>query len=294
MRRGGPALWVALIAGIVHADERPKARYHLGEEIAWARARWPNDLKGLHFHVPLAKLLSWAPPKETTLAYLYTQDFPCRRVELVRDEPDESDAEERPRELTGTISDPPRVLNGRQIRDVTYFGVGRTLSRENGVTNFETRTANGSWEPGGGGGIWLDPIVYGALSSVDDRVARFGGDAQYIHAFCNGPTVWLRCPGGGHHPCNRCDRVALWVMDAETDFMGGGSGDGGRPIACDDRCPIYPDSPDLARVRELNARSSIWRPHEGPPSEIPSLYKSRNDCLREHPPKSDAAAEDRD
>jgi hypothetical protein len=299
MRRGWLSLLIAVAGGAVHADEPPRSRHELEAEIAWARATWPDDLKGLHFHAPLAKLLAWAPRKGTVPAYLYTEDHACQRLELSRDEPDERDPDTPPG-LDGQINGPASqkqigASNGRPTREVWYISIGLTLSHENGSSYWEAQDEHGVWQPALSGGGWFEPTVYGALSSVDDRVARFGGDAQAIHAFCSGPTEWLPCPGGGEHSCHRCDQVALWVMDAETDFMGGSYGDGGRQSACNERCPTYPESPDLARIRALkDPKIPLWRPKKAPLAAIPSLYKSREDCLREHPPRRKSEARTRD
>jgi hypothetical protein len=291
MRRGWLSLLVALAGGVVHADEAPEPRYDAEAETAWARATWPDDLKGLHFHVPLAKLLAWAPRKGLSPAYLYTNDFDCRRVELARVAP--GDSEDAPPELVGKMSDPARIEDGRPIREVRLIEIGLTLSRENGTTYVERRDARGTWQAAGGGGIWLEPVSYGGLSYVDDRVVRFDGNAQAIHAYCDGPIDWLACPGGGEHPCDRCDRVALMVIEARANGWSVANNYGGRAIACHDRCPSHPVSANLARIEALNAHTDIWRQQESPLATIPSLYKSRDDCLREHPHRSLAATRGR-
>jgi hypothetical protein len=299
MRQGWLSLLIAVAGGAVHADEPPKSRHDLAAEIAWARATWPDDFKGLHFHAPLAKLLAWAPRKGTVPAYLYTEDHACQRLELSRDEPDERDPDTPPG-LDGQINGPAShkeigQSDGRPTREVWNISIGLTLSHENGSSYFEAQDEHGAWQPAFNGGGWSRPTVYGALSSVDDRVARFGGDAQTIHAYCGGPTEWLPCPLGGDHPCDRCDRVELMILDAEIDSWGHGNGYGGRPISCQDKCPRYPESPDLARIQALDdPRIPLWRPKKAPLAAIPSLYKSRDDCLREHPPRGKNVAPRKD
>lgn len=66
-------------------------------------------------------------------------------------------------------------------------------------------------------------------------------------------------------------------------MWGHGHDHGNRPITCHDRCPDYPKSPDLDRLDRLTARVEIWRPRKAPVARVPSLYKFRDDCLREHP-----------
>src|SRR5690349_2308448 len=100
---------IVLIASSIGADayaqEPPVVPPKLEGEIAWARATWPEDLKGMRFRSPLAKLLSWAPRRGSTVVYLYTDDFSCRRATLVRAEREEHDdddgSEPTPPDLAG-------------------------------------------------------------------------------------------------------------------------------------------------------------------------------------------------
>ena len=58
---------------------------------------------------------------------------------------------------------------------------------------------------------------------------------------------------------------------------------GNRPVTCQDPCPKYPESPSIKRLRTLSARVSLWSAQKRPLAAVPSLYKSREDCLRDHP-----------
>ena len=58
---------------------------------------------------------------------------------------------------------------------------------------------------------------------------------------------------------------------------------GNRPVTCHDPCPQYPESPSIQRLRALPARVSLWSAQKQPLAAVPSLYKSREDCLRDHP-----------
>jgi hypothetical protein len=89
--------------------------------------------------------------------------------------------------------------------------------------------------------------------------------------------------------------VALDIMDAQIESWGHGNGYGGRAISCNDRCPTYPESPDLARIQALSDPNiPLWRPQKVPLAAIPSLYKSRADCVREHPPRAQRAGGSKD
>ena len=39
----------------------------------------------------------------------------------------------------------------------------------------------------------------------------------------------------------------------------------------------------LKRLLALSARASLWSAEKAPLATVPSLYKSREDCLRDHP-----------
>jgi hypothetical protein len=58
---------------------------------------------------------------------------------------------------------------------------------------------------------------------------------------------------------------------------------GSRPVTCHDPCPKYPESASVKRLHALSARVSLWRAQKEPLSAVPNRYKSREDCLREHP-----------
>lgn len=280
-RRGLACLFATLLASVVHADEPPRASYDLAGEIAWARAGWPGQLKGLHFHSPLTKLRSWAPRKGSVAAYLFTDDFACLRVELSRDEPEQGDAGDRPPGLSAKIAERAHLRDGHRVREFTVVSIGQELSREDGATHLEGLDARGRWQPEESGGIGVPPFVYGALSYADDRVVRFDGVPQVLHAYCGGPTEWLACPTGGERPCERCEEVSL-LFSEKNSLWGHHRNYGKRPVTCRDRCPRYPESPNKRRVEELAGRTNLWRARQAPLAKVPSLYKSRDDCRREH------------
>lgn len=289
VRRVGVIVLLATEIGTdAYPQEPPEITPNLEGEIAWARATWRDDLKGIRFHSPLAKLLAWVPRHRTATVYLYNDDFACRRAALERAEPAEHDdddgSEPAPPILLAKINHPASTDDGRQIREVTYVTVGARMSRENGFTTMEARDADGRWKSWMSGGIWLDPIVYGVLSYADDRVARWGGEPIAIYPACAGPVEWLACPAGGERPCTRCDDVSVAVVDLPTTVWGGLVPDhGSRPVTCRAACPYYPESPGIARLNLLHERVDPWRPRKAPIASVPSLYRSRNDCLREHP-----------
>ena len=254
----------------------------LEKEIAWALQRWPDELKGVHLHSPLRALLAWVPRGGSTTVYLYTDDFACRRATLSHAEPrdEEADRDDVDPALLAKISDRPRMEDGQRVRDVTFVGVGSLLTRGDGFTT-ETQGADGRWEEIAGGTAY-GPTVYGVLSYADGEVARWDGQAQELRPYCDGPVEWLACAAGGERPCERCEQVGLFVMDPEG--LAGHSHDhGGRRATCHEACPTYPESPDAGRVRALRSRVQPWQPRRARPSGVPSLYRSRDACLREHP-----------
>jgi hypothetical protein len=272
MRRSWLCLCAVLIGGVVHADQRPKPTDDLKGEIAWARATWPDELKHIKFASPVAGLLSWAPRRGETSAYVYTSEFACQRVVLSRETPDASNTMPA---LVGRIYHRPR-REAELWGDYTILSVGRTLSREDGP---------------------YDPIVFGALSFVDKRVAYFDGEPQVAHTYCNGPPEWLPCAAGGEHPCERCEVVGLIVFQAPTgpgEGWGVGHGYGTRPVSCHDPCPAYPEGPDRRRIEKLIADVDLWLPRHALLADVPSLYKSRDECLREHHDAAKDGARHRD
>jgi hypothetical protein len=142
MRRGYYlSLFAVLAGGVVHADEPSKGHYDLSAEIAWARKRWPDDFKGLHFHSPLAKLLAWVPPGRTVPAFLFTnREFSdthaCRRVELSRGV---TESGELLPSLEAKINDRATIEDGTKTRAFTILRVGRWLVQpEYGATYSES------------------------------------------------------------------------------------------------------------------------------------------------------------
>ncbi len=284
MRRGYYlSLFAVLAGGVVHADEPSKGHYDLSAEIEWARKRWPDDFKGLHFYSPLAKLLAWVPPGRTVPAFLFTnREFSdthaCRRVELSRGV---TESGELLPSLEAKINDRATIEERSKTRTFTILRVGRWLVQpEYGATYSESLDARGRWQPESSGS-GFNRVIYGALSYVDDRVARFDGEPQEMHAYCGGPEEWLSCPTGGERPCERCEMVGMMFTEVDAGW-GHGRGDDGRAITCHDRCPRYPETPDLKRLGELDAHVNLWRPRKDSLAVVPSLYKSRDDCLREH------------
>ncbi|HEY4183508.1 MAG TPA: hypothetical protein VGP07_00500 [Polyangia bacterium] len=279
--------WVCLCAAIItgsgHAAEPAP---ELDKEIAWARAAWPDALRGMHFHSPLRKLLAWAPRGGAVTAYLYTNDFACRRATLSRgpwrNDADEGDADETlaPTALIAKIIDRPQMDSGERLRNVTFVEVGALLSGDDGFTT-EAQGPDGRWQEEGGGSGY-GPNVYGALSYADDHVARWDGEPMEIHPYCAGPTEWLACPTGGERPCERCEEADVMMM--QLNALGGHSkSHGNRPVTCHDACPTYPEGAGMKRVSAFASRVQPWQPRNARPAQVPSLYKSRDECLRDHP-----------
>jgi len=268
----------ALLAVSARADPPAPAPPDLDAEIAWARATWPENFEGVHFHAPLAKLRSWVA-RGPVPVYLFNDDFACRAATLL---PPEDAGAARPQPMMARIVGRRRIDEGRLLREIEYVTVDFELSGSDDGLAFEARGEDGRWRPDSASGYGLPPKIYGALSSVDDRVARWGGDAQVIRPYCSGPVEWLACPGGGERPCVRCDNVRATIVSARSEFHYSVS-HGSRPITCHDPCPKYPENPSVKRLRALSARVSLWSAQKQPLAAVPSLYRSRGECLREHP-----------
>jgi hypothetical protein len=269
---------VVLLAFGARVESQKTAPPDLDAEIAWARATWPDSFEGAHFHAPLAKLRAWVA-RGPVPVYIFTGDFACRAATLSRSkEPLGDDGATRP--LTVKIVGPSRVEGGRTVREISYVTADLEMSSEDGSAT-EARDEDGRWHLISSQGYGIQTI-HGALSSVDAGVARWGGSKQVIRADCGGPVEWLACAAGGERPCIRCENVHVMVV-APTGLSGFSVSHGSRPVTCHDACPKYPESPSIKRLRVLSARSSLWVSEEQPRSAVPSLYKSREDCVRDHP-----------
>lgn len=268
----------ALLAAGARADAPVSPPFDIDDEIAWARANWPGAFDGLHFHAPLAKLRAWVAHGPIPV-YLFNDDFACRAATLL---PPEDEGATQPQPMMAKIVGRPRMDDGRLVREIKYVAVDFELSGSDDGLAFEARGEDGRWRAASASGYGIPPTIYGALSSADARVARWGGAAQAMRPYCSGPVEWLACAAGGERPCVRCEEVRVTI--AGTRVLSGSSvSQGSRPVTCHDACPQFPESPRIKRLRILLARSSLWIAEKRPLSAVPSLYKSREDCLREHP-----------
>jgi hypothetical protein len=268
----------ALLASGARAEAPVPSPPDLDAEIAWARATWPGSFDDVHFHAPLAKLRAWVA-RGPVPVYIFTDEFACRAATLLPYEARLGDDAE-PRPMAATIVGRSRVDDGRTVREINYVTVDFELSSEDGSAT-EARGEDGLWHLIASQGYGIQ-TTYGALSSVDARVARWGGSTQTIRPYCSGPVEWLACEGGGERPCVRCEEVRVMIV-GPLSLSGYSISHGSRPVTCHDACPKYPESPSIKRLRVLSARSSLWVAEDRPLSAVPSLYKSREDCLREHP-----------
>src|ERR1700679_2101984 len=80
-----------------------KTVFELPREVAWARSKWPRDLKGVQFQAPVDKLLDWVPPE---LPPLYGRSLPRTTASASN-----SDEAPRRRRRTGT-----RMKSSRERR----------------------------------------------------------------------------------------------------------------------------------------------------------------------------------
>ena len=188
------------------------------------------------------------------------------------------DAETRP--MAAKIVGRTRVEGGRTVREIKYVTVDFELSSEDGFAT-EARGEDGIWHLIASQGYGIQTI-HGALSSADARVARWGGfDADHSALLQrSGRMAGMR--GRGRAPVRPLRGGARDDCRA-LSLSGHSISHGSRPVTCHDACPQYPESPSIKRLRLLSAHSALWVAEKGPLSTVPSLYKSREDCLREHP-----------
>jgi hypothetical protein len=198
--------------------------------------------------------------------------------------------------MTARLRGHPWFDQGREGRNIRIISVGDALSLDTGAFPTEVKDARGRWRRVPGPAVGTMPDDYGWLSYADDRVARWDAKPVVLHIVCKGAAEWLPCAGGGERSCQRCDQVMVFFEDVDLNFIST-SGElprtgmnapeiGVRRVAtCRDPCPPHPDSPDIIRLRQLNKRVDLWREGKRPAADVASLYTSRADCLREHPPR---------
>jgi hypothetical protein len=187
--------------------------------------------------------------------------------------------------LIATIASPTRIEGGRLVRDISAVYIGEEMSQERMTSTVQARDARGRWKFIYGTAIGVMRASFGWLSYADDRVARW--DAQPLALDIQCPVEWLACPASGGRPCPRCERalVVLQHIGAAGDVVGLLQLIDRKPLppaTCQDPCRSS-DSPDIARLRRLDERIRLWRPRRTPLARVSSLYRSRDDCLREHP-----------
>ena len=264
-------------AGVANEDE---VSYDLESEIAWARSTWPQAFEGVHFYSPVAKLMAWVPSGRTIRVYAYSPNDNCRLVELARD----SNADSNPRaatNLTGKTGFRFGKHDGRRTRTFGTVLIGREFVNQRSCSWEEELGPDGRWHESMSSATPDVGETYGVLSYADHRVALFGGKPLFINGTCKGPFDWIPCADGGERPCNRCEEIDVMLTEGARLFADIPNF-GGRPVTCNDRCPSYPDNPVSARLHALERHVSIWRPRGESVSKTPSLYKSLEDCLRDH------------
>jgi len=277
------ALPAAIGAG-ARADEPAARPPALAGEIAWARATWPDVFRGVHFGVPVAKLRVWAPERGEVPAYLSVEEEEehCFPITIERERRTEDNDGHGPLALTGRVVGPTRVEKGRPVRNVKFIDVGEELSSTPANFTIERQDARGRWRSVGGLAVGMEPNSYGWLSYVDDRVARWDAEPQRLHISCAGPVEWLECADGGGRSCKRCEQFSVYLMPSNTTIVSSDRSD--PPPTCKDPCPPDPpDSADIERLRRLDKRVQLWRPHRNRIADVASLYRSQEDCEHDHP-----------
>jgi hypothetical protein len=276
----------AFLLGGAPAPSEAKPGSDPKREIAWARAKWTRDLKGLQFDAPVDKLLNWLLPGTSTSVWAFSPMHRCARLDLIRAGRTQTTAGDDEDELEGKEILEQRVVQGREVRTYRLFSFGFLFSGNGDELGSEERDRGGTWHPAGSGGTGSRSVPFGALSYVDAEVARFGGTAVVLHPECVGPVRWLKCTGGGERPCVGCEQTDVLVIDANDYeyFSEGGLFSPDRPVTCTERCPANPVNPALARLSDLQEHAHVWRQSGKSPAEAPSLHRSFEGCMRAHFP----------
>jgi hypothetical protein len=269
------ALTLALTPRKIPIATQSDETYDREGESAWVRSRWPVPFAGVHLESPVAKLLEWVPEDGTVRAYTNASAGRCRVVELSRSKLQPKTV------LKGKTEFRYWTEQGRRFRTFELLKIHRVLARKVCCSGEEEFGPDGSWHTSGGGTIGIADEILGALSYVDDRVARFDGEPVFINPVCHGPYEWLPCESGGERPCNLCERLDVSLTE-RAELNGYGTSFGDRPITCHEACPLPPRHPDAARLVEFTAHVTAWRPRRRSDAAPLSLYRSLKDCLREN------------
>jgi hypothetical protein len=264
-------------SGVANEDE---VSYDLEAEIAWACSTWPQAFEGVHFYSPVAKLMAWVPSGRTIRVYAYSPTDNCRLVELARDSKADSNSSAATN-LTGKTGFRFGKHDGRRTRTFGTVLIGREFVNQRCCSGEEELGSDGRWHESMSSATPDVGEIYGVLSYADHRVALFDGEPLFINGTCEGPFDWIPCAHGGERPCNRCENLSVMLTEGGRLFADLPNF-GGRRVTCNDRCPNYPDSPVRARLHVLEQRISVWRPRGEPVAKTPSLYKSLEDCRRDH------------
>ncbi len=276
-------LVACLSGGATTSPIHAKTGSDLEREVAWARAKWPRDLKGVQFQAPVNKLVEWLPPGTSSPAWVFSPTHQCVRIELMRAATAPATAgEDEDLEAKEILEE--RTIDGREVRSYRLFRVGFLFTGHGDELGSEERDRSGTWRPAGSGGTGSRSVPLGALSYVDASVARFGGTAVVLHPECVGPVRWLRCDSGGERPCVGCTQTDVLVVDAQDYeyFSEGGLSPSHRPVTCTEPCPSNPVDPAFARLGELQEHAHIWRQSGKPLVHVPSLHRSLESCVRAH------------
>jgi hypothetical protein len=274
---------------------RAKGAHDARAELAWARGEWPDELDKAQLAYRSRRLLSWVPEGKTVKAYIFTEYYDCAPVELSRCERKGCGY------LVGRVfPEEPVREDGRVMRLVYTIALDDRISDEHDCVTFERRGKGGRWHEDSNNCMCTghhppEPV----LSFVDGSKAIYGGEPLVIEGVCAGPKEWLSCTHGGERPCDTCKEVALEVeVDGATPALTvtvGEKADEHRQ-RCNEPCPET-THPQIERLRILSKHMrrrmadvtssgglpSLWRPlQDEPPSGV---YKSKQDCLREHPPE---------
>jgi hypothetical protein len=274
---------------------RAKGAYDARAELAWARGEWPDELDRVQLAYRSRRLLSWVPEGKTVRAYIFTEHYDCAPVELSR-----CDRKGCGYLIGRVFPEQPVREDGRVMRLVYAIALDDRISDEYDCVTFERRGKSGRWHEDGNNCLCTghhppEPV----LSFIDGSKAIYGGEPLVIEGVCGGPKEWLPCTHGGERLCDPCKKVALEVeVDGAipaVEVSGGEKSDEHRQ-RCDEPCPET-TNPLIARLRLLSEHTrrtkadvtssgglpSLWRPLQD--ASPPGVYKSKQVCLREHPPE---------
>ncbi|MFO0548924.1 MAG: hypothetical protein U0271_11080 [Polyangiaceae bacterium] len=236
-------------------------------ELAWARSRWPAELRRVQIGSHLSALKDWLADVESIPIWLSSPIGECAPGTLTRIKDQD--------ELVLVVYSNERTEQGVRVRDYNDGTVSDELDL-GGSGGRQIQAADGTWQDRE---RWSQSDVgsWGHLSKVTHDLARFAGRWVDLRASCAGPTFHIDCQssvGNQGDDCSTCSEVRVTVSERDMGMMRTHVAAVPR-IGCS--CPT-PENPDLDRVAALFSSIDPWAVTDASDADAPTLYRTLAAC----------------